>query len=139
MRHSLGGRDVSFLAPDYLDRDLPLSVDDRKEVRRQAWKLWLANRWNLLLYVVVIAAINVLGDLALREFRTRAGQMTWWHWLIAALIFFAVLYGCIMILQRWRFAPLARRIVREQGFNICHKCGRWLREETACPRHGASA
>ncbi len=128
---------MSWLAPDYFDRELPLSVDDRKEIRRQAWKLWFANRWNPAIYIVVIAAINVLGDLALRHIRGHIGQMLWWHWLIAAIVFILILLCSIRGLQSWRFAPLARQVVREQGFNICPKCGKRLRDATDCPRHGA--
>jgi len=133
---------MSFLTPDYFDRALPLSSDDRKEVRRQAWKRWFAQRVNLSLYIVVIAGINVTADLAWRGYRHGQVQTAWWEWVIAGTVFVIALYGALLVLQRWRFAPLAREVVREQGFNVCRRCGRWLRDEppemSACPHCGAS-
>jgi len=132
---------MSFLAPDYYDRELPLTKEDRKEVRRQTWKRWFAQRVNLSLYIVVIVAVNVIAESAWRAFKRGVGQPAWWHWVIAGLLIVIVLYATLLLLQRWRFAPLARRVVREQGFNICLKCGRWLkdspRDATTCPRCGA--
>jgi hypothetical protein len=122
---------MSLLGPEYLDPALPLSKNDRKEIYGQAWKRWLKQRVNLSLYIIVIVALNLAADLAWRAYRGAAGPVPWWHWVIAGAVFLIVLYGVLLLLQRWRFAPLARQIVREQGFRLCAKCGRWLKDEPA--------
>jgi hypothetical protein len=130
---------VNLLGPDYLDPELPLSRDDLKEIRGRAWKLWFADRRNLSLYIVIIVALNLAADFGWRGYRGAASTVPWWHWVIAGAIFIVILYIVLQLLQRWRFAPLARRIAREQGFNICLKCGRGMKDEDKsverCARH----
>jgi len=44
---------MSLLWPNYIHPDLPLTKQERKVIRRKAWKLWQANRWNLALHLLV--------------------------------------------------------------------------------------
>ena len=116
---------MSFLAPDYHDKRLSLSKDDLKEIRRQAWKLWFGNRWNPLIYVIAIIAVNAIFDYALGWLKNSVGRLGFWHWLAAGAVFVVAIYAMILLLQRWRFAPLVRRIIRDQGFDIDPKTGKW--------------
>ncbi len=48
---------MSFLVPDYINRDLPLTSNQRKAIRKEAWKLWMKDWRNVLVYVAVIAVV----------------------------------------------------------------------------------
>jgi len=119
---------MSFLAPDYHDRRMPLSGGDVKEVRRQAWKLWFADRRNLSLYILAIVAMNAAFGFAFEAMMNRVAQPTAWHWIGGGAVFFILLYGMILSLQRWRFRPLIWRVLRGQGFEVDLKTGRWSGE-----------
>jgi hypothetical protein len=126
------------LAPDYLDRDLPLSKADRKEIRRQAWGMWFHDRRNLAISIVAILAYNLAANGAWMGYRQFVPQPARSQQMVAAMVFVIGLYALILLLQRWRFAPLVRTVTRGQGFNVCLRCGTWLRETgiDRCPGCG---
>ena len=138
---------MSSIWPEYVARDLPLTRRQRKAVHRDAWKLWWANKWNIVVYlalpafylVIVPFASNLAGGLAaavgaggaVQKMSRAAGPI-----LLFLLCF--VLGGAI--LQRCRFAPCVYRALRRQGHDVCLECGYWLRgldDKTArCPECG---
>lgn len=67
-----------------------------------------------------------------------------WTGIPAFLITFAIyviyIFTLSMIMKRWRYAPLVYAQLREAGFDVCTKCGYWLRDldETIsqCPECG---
>jgi hypothetical protein len=130
---------MNLLAPDYLDRDLPLSKADRKEVRRQAWGLWFRDRRNLSIYILAILAYNLAANGVWMGFKHLVPQPPLWQQIVATAVFLIGLYALILMLQRWRFVPLVRRVVREQGFRLCEHCHAWLQDATACSRCGRPA
>ncbi len=46
---------MSWVWPEYVSRDLPLTKQERKAIHRDAWKLWWANKWNFALYLTLPA------------------------------------------------------------------------------------
>ena len=113
---------MSCLAPDYHDRRMPLSTDDLKEVRHQAWKRWFADRRNLSGYIVAIVAFGFGFEMLMRSLP----KPTVWHWLGGGVVFVTLLYVMILLLQRWRFRPLVWRVLKDQGFDVDLKTGRWI-------------
>jgi hypothetical protein len=138
---------MSWIWPDYVQRELPLTPQDRKAVHRDAWKLWWANKWNLVLYLAlpavylltVFSASEAGGQLA-----TLIGVGGWIHRLFRAGAPFALLVACFVVggavLQRLRFAPCVYRALRHHGYDVCAQCGYWLRglgdDVLRCPECG---
>lgn len=139
---------MSWLWPNHIHPDLPLTRQERKTIHRNAWRLWSLDKWNIVLYLVlpasylllvpfvgdvggVIARLIGVGGLACKLVRAAA------H---VTLLLTCYVAGGI-ILQRVRFAPCVRRATREQGYDVCDRCGYWLRglDDTTdrCPECGA--
>lgn len=132
---------MSFLVPDYINRDLPLTSNQRKAIRKEAWKLWMKDWRNVLVYVAVIAVV-LGGALVLGWFIGRSGLVL----PAATLLFILVLYTALAwfanaLFYRFRFAPLVRQVIQRYGYEICIKCGHWMRGLTTdterCPECGA--
>ena len=138
---------MSWIWPDYVQRELPLTPQERKAVHREAWKLWWANKWNLILYLAlpafylltVFSASDVGGRLA-----TLIGVGGWIHRLFRAGAPFVLFVACFVVggavLQRLRFAPCVYRALRYHGYEVCARCGYWLRglgnDILRCPECG---
>ncbi|MGD2107991.1 MAG: hypothetical protein PVI86_01240 [Phycisphaerae bacterium] len=138
---------MSKLWPSYVNPALQLTRLERKEVHREAWKIWAANRWNMVVYLMlptlylagVFFASDVGGWLAsLIGVDGRAYKLfrAFGPALLAALCF----VGGGVILQRYRFAPCVYRALRKKGHDVCLKCGYWLRglpdNAPRCPECG---
>ena len=140
---------MSWIWPDYVNRDLPLTRRQRKAIHRDAWKLWAANRWNIALYLTLPAfylltvffASDVGGRVA-----TFIGADGLIHKLFrvgAPVVLFVVCFvlgGAV--LQRYRFAPCVYCAMRRHGFDVCAGCGYWLKgldaDGVRCPECGTS-
>jgi hypothetical protein len=138
---------MSWVWPDYISRDLPLTRHQRKAIHRDAWKLWWANKWNVVLYMTLPAfylltvffASDVGGRVA-----TFIGATGAIHRLFRAGAPFALLAICFVgggaVLQRFRFAPCVYRATRRHGHDVCRKCGYWLKglgdDIKRCPECG---
>ena len=138
---------MSWVWPEYVSRDLPLTKQERKAIHRDAWKLWWANKWNFALYLMlpgiylltVFFASDVGGRVATfigatgsiyRLFRAGAP--------VALLVICFVVGGAV--LQRHRFAPCVYRATRGRAYDVCFKCGYWLKglsdDVKRCPECG---
>jgi hypothetical protein len=124
---------VSWIWPEFINPDLPLTPDQRKAIRRDAWKLWSADKWNVILYLT-LPAFYLLAVFFAAD---------WGGWLATSLgaggpahkVFRAagpvlLFVVCFVvggaILQRCRFAPCVYRATRRHGYDVCTKCGYWL-------------
>ncbi len=138
---------MSWIWPDHIPRDLALQRPERKAVHGDAWRLWWANRWNLVIYLTLptlyLAAVPFASDAAgslaalLRADATaQKAARAAGPFLLFVLCF--VIGG--MILQRCRFAPCVYRALRQRGHDVCLKCGYWLRglneNISRCPECG---
>ncbi len=63
-----------------------------------------------------------------------------WDLLLLMAADTVVIYVGYTLLQRFRFAPLVRRVLRQYGYRVCIKCGYWLRglatDAERCPECG---
>jgi hypothetical protein len=139
---------MSLLWPDYVNRDLQLNPEQRREIHRRAWKLWGAKRWNVVLHV----ALCLVCLLALLNAADFGGQVAAWVGLggfawkaCRAASLLVVIAGSAVfvraVLARYRFAPCVYRATRQLGYDVCGKCGYWLKglnaDITRCPECGA--
>lgn len=139
---------MSWVWPDYINPQLPLSKQQRKAIHRNAWRLWWADKWNIAIYLLlpvsylllVFVASDVGGWVA-----TFLGASGLIYKLFRALAPAILFLGCFVlggaVLQRYRFAPCVYRAIREHGHDVCLKCGYWLRglpdDGGQCPECGA--
>jgi hypothetical protein len=133
--------------PSYVDPHLPVTKEDRKAIHREAWRLWAGNKWNIALYLCLPLAY-VLGIPLVRDVAGMAAALLGAGGLAirlsraAALVLLTVACFVIggVVLQRYRFAPLVYRATHRRGFDVCLKCGYWLRalpQGERCPECGA--
>ncbi len=139
---------MSWIWPEYLNRDLSPTKQERRVIHHDAWKLWWANRWNIALYLMlpgfylltVFFASDVGGWVA--TFLGASGSI---HRMFRAGAPVALFGICFVaggaVLQRFRFAPCVYRATRQHGYDVCLKCGYWLRglggDVKRCPECGA--
>ncbi len=101
----------------------------------------MRNRINAALYAVgLIVAITMfmfLGDMIDAVF----GYHRWYFSVAALVIYVGMLFGLFYLVQRFRYAPCVYAELREMQFNVCPRCGYWLRglDETVtqCPECGS--
>jgi hypothetical protein len=138
---------VSWLWPDYVNRELQLSRRDAVAVHRDAWKLWWANKWNLLLYLLLPATFLVLAPFAADVGGRIAAYIGFGGPVYKAcravspfVLTVAYFIAGGVILQRVRFAPCVYQSLRRHGYDVCVKCGYWLKglgaDSPCCPECG---
>lgn len=140
---------MSWLWPEYVNHELPLTRQERKAIHRDAWRLWGANRWNIALYLTLpgfyLLTVFFAGDVG-GWVATLIGGGGWVHKLFRAGAPFALFVICFVaggaVLQRARFAPCAYRATRRHGYDVCVRCGYWLRglddDTKHCPECGSA-
>ena len=140
---------MSWIWPDYINRDLPLTRDQRRTIHRQAWKLWAADKWNIALYLTLPAfyLLTVFGSTQAGGWlATSIGVGGLIHKLFRAAGPIVLFVICFVlggaVLQRFRFAPCAYRATRRHGYDVCVRCGYWLRglddDTRHCPECGSA-
>ena len=125
---------MSWLWPEYIPRELVLTKQQRKVIHRQAWKLWSRNKWNFALYLTLltfyILTVFFASDMG-GHIATLIGARGLIYKLFRAAAPFVLLVSCFVIggaiLQRYRFAPCVYQATRQQGYEVCSKCGYWLK------------
>jgi len=142
-------RFMSALWPTYVDRELPLTKTQRKAIHRDAWRMWMKNRWNLLLYLTLPIAYIILL-VPVRDLAGQAAVVIGISGIGHRIVRVMAMIGLTLVLfvlggvvfQRYRFAPLVYEAVRRSGYDVCHKCGYWLRDlkedSTRCPECGTT-
>ena len=130
---------MSLLVPDYIDRDIPLTGRERKAIRKEAWKLWMKDWRNVSIYLALAAVTFGLPMLPI-WWRFLPFIYGGWHLLLLVTAYTAFVYVVFELLQRFRFAPLVRRVLGQYGYRVCIKCGYWLRglatDAERCPECG---
>ena len=140
---------MSWLGPEHINPNLQLDPQERKVIYKEAWKLWWANKLNIPIYLIV-PAIYILfvwfaadwgGKLAFS-----IGISGFAHKCVRAASPLIVFIVCFLaggaLLQRYRFAPCVYFCLGQHGYDVCLKCGYWLKgldtETTHCPECGFS-
>ena len=140
---------MSWFWPEYIHRDLPLTKRERTAIHRAAWRLWWSKRPNIALYLTLPAfylltvffASDVGGRIA-----ALVGASGLIHRLFRAGAPFVLFVVCFIVggavLQRFRFAPCVYRTTRQHGYDVCLKCGYWLKglgdDIKRCPECGTA-
>ena len=139
---------MSWIWPHYINPDLALSGRERRAIHRHAWMLWWADKRNVVIYLALPAGylfcLTVASDIGGR-LATFLGLGELAHRLMRAASPFLLFIACFVLggalLQRYRFAPCVYRALRLHGYDVCPRCGYWLKgladDTDRCPECGA--
>jgi len=116
-----------WLLFDYVDPQLNLSREERRRVRRRAWtvrKVRSTFRWIDLVGGMIGPVVMVLVLLPM----FLSARFTWW-WLFP-MFFVQLSVGWILLalVARIQLKPRVNSALRELGYEVCHRCGYWLRD-----------
>ena len=133
---------MKLSAYSFIDDALPLSNSERRAIVGDAWRLWMKQRLNVVLYTAMIALPNFFTILMPSLWKDYVGYHAWYHTVIGFACYTVTVLGGLILLQRFRFAPCVYEQLRRQGHDVCPRCGYWLRgldhSVTNCPECGAS-
>lgn len=134
-----------WLILDYVDPELGLSRAERRTVRRRARRharLTVSGALLIMLCIVPLLAFYGWGvahyaGRFVNAIVPQAGE------LLRVVIVYVALWIVVAWLGRWMYRPFVLRAVREIGYDVCPRCGYWLRglDENivaACPECGAA-
>jgi hypothetical protein len=127
---------------DYIDPNLPISKHDRRSIRKRAtvlhrqWRIGL-NRYDLMGWIPTIVTSCILAY-ALFIVRVSSFEALLWWMALAALAGWLV----TAYVKTYTRRPWVLRAAREAGYDICQRCGYWLRglpnDVAHCPECGAA-
>lgn len=123
----------------YIDPALGIDKKTRRSIQRAAWRRWNKKPLNGLIFgfamatpILIIPTLNHNPNLI-----PSLSSISFFLMLITGLI-----YGLsiVIVLQRFRFAQCVYAELQSRGYQVCLKCGYWLRDlnETIanCPECG---
>lgn len=126
------------LHPPLIDPAIPIDARGRRTIRRAAWRRWNENpvkgiSFGLLGSAPIFLSAFLPAGMLKRELSITA--------LVLIGITFAIyLYALSLILRRFSYAPCVYAELRARGYDVCPKCGYWLRDldeaTTQCPECG---
>jgi ssDNA-binding Zn-finger/Zn-ribbon topoisomerase 1 len=114
------------LSPPLIDPALPIDTRTRRKIRRVAWRKWNENPAKGITFGLLAAAPLFLTTLLPPAMRTT--QLGIPALAIVAITY--IIYICILaqILRRFWYAPYVYAELRTRGYDVCPKCGYWLRD-----------
>ena len=99
------------------DSNLPLADDERKLIRAKAKRL-AGYDVTSIVFLCAIGATAVIGV-------WYVGASIW----VGVVGFATIGFAGLIVFRRMRsIARHARHLVREQGIDVCERCGYWMRE-----------
>ncbi len=128
-----------WLLFDYVDPQMSLNREDRRRVRRRAWKarnVRVKLRWVDLASGMIGPAMMVVVLLPM----FLLARFTWWWIFPTLLVQLSVSWILIALLGRIQWKPRVNNALRELGYEVCRRCGYWLRDLSdtvqRCPECG---
>ena len=123
-----------------IDSQLGLSVAERRSVRIEALRVWMAVPRNSVLYgvglVALLASFMFLPDIV----EPWIGGRRWWLSLVWLGLYVLGIFGLFMLIRRLSFAPMVYAELRKRGHDVCRRCGYVLsglpKEQTTSPECG---
>ncbi|HIB66927.1 MAG TPA: hypothetical protein EYO33_17885 [Phycisphaerales bacterium] len=114
------------LSPPLIDPALPIDARTRRKIRRAAWRKWNENPARGITFGILGAAPIFCTPFLPRSFAGR--QIGIPTLILVALVI--LIYICLLsqILKRFWYAPFVYNELRNRGYEVCPKCGYWLRD-----------
>jgi hypothetical protein len=146
---------LRWLWRDYVDPQLSLTPRERKILRERVIQLMFGGsneqkkqmrgssigtviplRWIALLEAFAPSVVMLLMVLPILMFQNR---LTWWFW-ASQVAYMAVIWIVMAFFGRYTRRPAVNIALRELGYDVCLRCGYWLRglgqEIKHCPECG---
>ncbi len=114
------------LHPSLIDPALPIDARTRRKIRRAAWRKWNENPARGITFGILGAAPLLCTPYLPRSFAGR--QIGIPTLILVALVFLIYMFMLSQILKRFWYAPFVYNELRNRGFDVCDKCGYWLRD-----------
>ena len=116
------------LFSSFVDPAIPLDQATTKEIHRAAWERWQSTPVNMALLMAAILVPLMLDDLLFSfiENLFRTSRLN--SYLISFLIYVPYLFGITWLFRHLRYAPCVFAELRDRGYEVCTKCGYWLRD-----------
>ena len=125
------------LFSSFVDPTIPLDHATTKEIHRAAWKRWQSTPATMALLMAAIVVPLILDDLLFSFIENLLNTSRLSSYLISILIFVPYLFGITWLFRHIRYAPCVYAELRARGYDVCPKCGYWLRDLdqsiTKCP------
>ena len=126
----------------FIDPAIPLDRSDRRRVQRDAWKRWMTKRGNLMTYGVGLVTAMMIFMFLPDWIDGIFGYHRWYFTVVAFGVYLGLLASLFLILRRYRFAPCVYAELRGRHFDVCMRCGYWLKglddDVAQCPECGAT-
>jgi predicted RNA-binding Zn-ribbon protein involved in translation (DUF1610 family) len=112
----------------YIDQNIPLDTRQRRKLHKRAWSRWYKSPANCTIYGVGLALSLAIFMFLPDVVESVFGYDTW-PVRIGSLGVYLTLIGILYLIMRHiRFAPCVFRELRDEGFDVCMRCGYWLRD-----------
>ncbi len=125
-----------------IDPAIPLDKADRNRVRIGAWRRWMRVPANRVLYGGGLVAALVIFMFLPKGIDRLFGYHRWYFTVTAFVIYLGLLATLFAVMRRYRFAPCVYAELRRWQFDVCPRCGYWLKglgsEVPDCPECGAA-
>lgn len=112
----------------WIDHAMPLDKRDRRRVFRLAQKQWFKNGLNCTIYGLGLGISMMVFFFLPRTLESILGSHTWYITMIAFVVYLGMLAVVIYITMRFRFSPCIFAQLRIKGFDVCPRCGYWLKD-----------
>jgi len=112
----------------YIDPTIPIDPEARRSVRCAAWRKWNRNPINGLAFGLGLGVPILLFPWISHQLTPIQSWTGFPAFLATFSIYVLYLFTLAACLRRWRFAPLVYAELCDRGFDICLKCGYWLRD-----------
>jgi ssDNA-binding Zn-finger/Zn-ribbon topoisomerase 1 len=139
---------LRWLTFDYVDPELPLSIEQRQRVRVRGLfgqydsKRALLSKPANLIVALVPAFGMILGMGVFFLFFRGSSLFSWLGVAVAVGVQVAVTWFLLAILGKYTWRPIVAAELRTFGYDVCPKCGYWLRglgeDVRQCPECGAA-
>lgn len=114
------------LLPPLIDPALPIDARTRRSIQRAAWRKWNENPAKGISFGLLTAAPLFLTMLLPRGMRNT--QLGIPALALVALTYLIYIFVLAQILRRFWYAPYVYAQLRARGYDVCPKCGYWLRD-----------
>lgn len=124
----------------YIDPTIPIDRNTRKGVGQMAWKQWNRNPINGLTFGLGLTIPIFMFPLISGQLIPVQSWTGFPAFLLTFVLYVSYLFALVTCMRRWRYAPCVYAELRGHGYEVCTRCGYWLRDldagVTRCPECG---
>lgn len=112
----------------HIDPAIPLETRERWHVHKAAWSRWYKDPINWVIYAIGLAISLGVFIFLPDIIQTLTGYDSWPIRILSLILYALLLVILYLIMRATRFAPCVYAELRLRGFEVCTRCGYWLRD-----------